>query len=290
VILLADLETPSSFRRSSAGNAIYRRNGQPAYRAATAGVRVERQVPSEDPYGRATKVSGSLSCDFQYAGMYEHATSGLNLTPARAYDPNVGRWISRDPSGEGSGLNLYAYCGGNPIDNVDPLGLTWAQDAQMTASWATGQAPANQGYGPSTNQTQDMMQSPGVQKAIAAFNSKYAGQAPNSQQSLTHYDVPFGLSGLWNAGTNSTQQFVGTYSVDIYGNSNGTISVQVNNTTSMTSLLYGMYPNALNPPNGYPMGNSSQMYYWTQPNTAGSGGCVDSPPNTGGTGGAGGSW
>jgi RHS repeat-associated protein len=78
---------------------------------------------SYDPYGRATLVSGSISCDFQYAGMYTHATSGLNLTPARAYNPNIGRWISRDPSGEGSGLNLYAYCAGNPVCNTDSSGL-----------------------------------------------------------------------------------------------------------------------------------------------------------------------
>ena len=77
---------------------------------------------SYDPYGRATKVSGSLDCDFQYAGMYEHAASGLNLTIYRAYNPNIGSWLSRDPSGESAGIDLYAYCSDSPVCNVDRLG------------------------------------------------------------------------------------------------------------------------------------------------------------------------
>jgi RHS repeat-associated protein len=73
-----------------------------------------------DPYGRVTKVSGSMDSDFQYAGYYEHATSGLNLTLFRAYDPIAARWLSRDPI---SGTNLYAYVGNNPIGWLDPQGL-----------------------------------------------------------------------------------------------------------------------------------------------------------------------
>ena len=62
---------------------------------------------SYDPYGRATKVSGSLDSTCQYTGDYYHpATSFFNLTLHRAYDPNTGRWLSRDPSGENRGLNL----------------------------------------------------------------------------------------------------------------------------------------------------------------------------------------
>ena len=76
-----------------------------------------------DPYGRATKVSGSMDSDFQYAGMYEHANSGLSLTMFRAYDPTIGRWLSRDPSGEHFGINLYRYCDNNPISLYDPFGL-----------------------------------------------------------------------------------------------------------------------------------------------------------------------
>ena len=241
---------------------------------------------SYDPYGRTTLVSGSNLATLQYAGMYVHQNSGLSLTQYRAYDSNTGRWLSRDPLGENGGINLYGYVGNGPINRIDPLGLTWADDASMTASWAAGTAPPSQGYGPSTNQTQDMMNAPGVQSAINYYDNKNANSSPGNQQAVTDYDASFGLSGLWNAGTNSTQQFVGSYSVNIYPNSNGTISVQVFNTTSMTSLLYGLYPNALNPPNGWPMGNASQMYYWTQrdPKAGGCGG------NGGSTGGAGGSW
>jgi RHS repeat-associated protein len=41
----------------------------------------------------------------------------------RDYDPNLQRWIQRDPIGERGGLNLYGFVGNNPISFVDPLGL-----------------------------------------------------------------------------------------------------------------------------------------------------------------------
>jgi RHS repeat-associated protein len=78
---------------------------------------------SYDPYGRTTLVSGSNLATFQYTGDFYHATSGLYLTKYRAYDPNTGRWLSRDPVAESGGLNLYRYCGDEPIDFDDPLGL-----------------------------------------------------------------------------------------------------------------------------------------------------------------------
>lgn len=39
----------------------------------------------------------------------------------RWQDPSLGRFISEDPVRDGS--NWYAYAGGNPINNVDPMGL-----------------------------------------------------------------------------------------------------------------------------------------------------------------------
>ena len=75
-----------------------------------------------DPYGRRTKIFGSLDADFGYARMYYHAASGLNLTLYRAYDSDLGRWNSRDPLAEAAGLNLYDYVGNDPVNYSDALG------------------------------------------------------------------------------------------------------------------------------------------------------------------------
>ena len=41
----------------------------------------------------------------------------------RHYAPVLGKWITRDPTEEGGGYNLYAYVSNNPIMFSDPLGL-----------------------------------------------------------------------------------------------------------------------------------------------------------------------
>jgi RHS repeat-associated protein len=54
---------------------------------------------------------------------YHHAASGLELALYRAYDPELGRWISEDPLEEEGGLNLYGYVGNSPLMAVDLMGL-----------------------------------------------------------------------------------------------------------------------------------------------------------------------
>ena len=92
----------------------------------TAGVMQARY--DYDPYGRMTVTAGSFNADFGYAGMYYHAASGLNLTLYRAYDSDLGRWLSRDPIQELGGLDLYAYVMNNPIRYLDSLGLAISSD------------------------------------------------------------------------------------------------------------------------------------------------------------------
>jgi RHS repeat-associated protein len=77
---------------------------------------------SYDPYGRSTVLQGTTTPDFQYAGYYYHAPSGLNLTLNRAYSPTLGRWLNRDPIEEEGGVNLYDYCDNDPVNLNDPSG------------------------------------------------------------------------------------------------------------------------------------------------------------------------
>jgi RHS repeat-associated protein len=41
----------------------------------------------------------------------------------RWYEPATGKWLSVDPIGYKDGINLYQYCGGNPVTRCDPSGL-----------------------------------------------------------------------------------------------------------------------------------------------------------------------
>jgi RHS repeat-associated protein len=75
-----------------------------------------------DPFGQKTKLQGSSSSDFQYAGYYFHASSGLSLTQTRLYSASLARWINRDLIEEAGGINLYAYVVNNPIRYIDSTG------------------------------------------------------------------------------------------------------------------------------------------------------------------------
>src|ERR1043166_9303050 len=80
-----------------------------------------------DPWGRSTIVLNTVLPDFNFTGLYRHSTSNLDFAVYRAYDPELGRWLSRDPIGESGGVNLYAYVINSPATGIDLLGL----DAQI---------------------------------------------------------------------------------------------------------------------------------------------------------------
>ena len=74
-----------------------------------------------DSFGNLVK--GSLDKVYSYTGREWDAEAGLYYYRARFYDPEVGRFISKDPIGfDGGDVNLYSYVGQNPVNFVDPNG------------------------------------------------------------------------------------------------------------------------------------------------------------------------
>ena len=62
---------------------------------------------------------------FQYAGMRWLSGAGVYAPTFRAYGAHLGRFNQTDPLGlSGDGPNLYAYVLDDPVNLVDPLGLT----------------------------------------------------------------------------------------------------------------------------------------------------------------------
>ncbi len=78
---------------------------------------------SLDTFGKVI-TGDNTSCPFMYQGQYYDAEIELAYNRFRYYDPEDGRYISKDPIGLGSGEdNFYAYVN-NPNRYVDFSGLT----------------------------------------------------------------------------------------------------------------------------------------------------------------------
>lgn len=85
-----------------------------------------------DPFGRPLGASGPASAlnHFRFSTKYADPFTGLAYYGYRFYDPQHGRWLSRDPLGEQGGLNLHGFVGNDPVNGVDALGLQLAMSLQ----------------------------------------------------------------------------------------------------------------------------------------------------------------
>ena len=115
---------------------------------AATGAVVQRM--NHDEFGNVTLdfvASGFMGIPFGFAGGLYDADTGLVRFGARDYDPETGRWTTKDPIGFAGGANLYGYAGADPTNFLDPRGLEsieckCARSAEnvptgLARSWAT---------------------------------------------------------------------------------------------------------------------------------------------------------
>ena len=95
----------------------YDGNVSAVYEYGPFGETLRRESPTSD-----TSVSDN---SFRFASNYTDAETGLIYYGHRYYSPGLGRFINRDPIGEAGGVNLYGFCGNDPINRFDVNGCSW---------------------------------------------------------------------------------------------------------------------------------------------------------------------
>jgi RHS repeat-associated protein len=69
---------------------------------------------------------------FTFSTKHYDENAGLYHYGYRWYDPLSKRWTQPDPEGLNEGLDLYQFCGNDPINRVDAYGMYWYN---VTAEW-----------------------------------------------------------------------------------------------------------------------------------------------------------
>jgi RHS repeat-associated protein len=93
-----------------------------------------------DPYGNLLASSGGMADInlYRFSSKEAHEISGLVYYGSRFYEPRLQRWMNHDPIMEQGGINLFRFCGGDPINYIDPWGfelMTVTIDASLAARY-----------------------------------------------------------------------------------------------------------------------------------------------------------
>ncbi|MCJ7546396.1 MAG: RHS repeat-associated core domain-containing protein [Deltaproteobacteria bacterium] len=150
---------------------------------------------------------------FQYVGRFGVMAegNGLYCMGARYYDPEVGRFINKDPIGYAGGINLFTYVGNNPINLTDPLGFgplivtvnyRASQYGSFTMVWDNSLLPTF--YGSGTLGYNGKIALPFIYKYKYGQHPMYPQKGKRSYPALNVYtlsgsrDIPaFNLKTLW---------------------------------------------------------------------------------------------
>ena len=159
-----------------------------------------------------------------------------------------------------------AFARGRTVPNVKLQGATWSDAVDMGMEWLLEAGVERRVYRPGSPQVEDMKHAHRVHEAREYFYSKNSERLKQRKplEPVTDYSGSFYPFGVLRAGRNPTQQFVGSYNIDIYPNQNNTITFVLTNVTSLKSGTYHIGPEY--PRNTVGLGgNQTQIYTWTEP-------------------------
>ena len=95
-----------------------------------------------DPWGAPLTASETVANPYRYASYRYDTSTGLYYCWNRYYAPEIARFLTRDIyPGELSDpvtMNPYLYCGGDPVNRVDPSGLAYGDSLNAGERFAYG--------------------------------------------------------------------------------------------------------------------------------------------------------
>ena len=82
---------------------------------------IERKI-RYDAFGNVKENTGTFTPTYTFSTKEYLSDAQLYLYAYRVYDPIAGRWTQRDPIDYQDSINLYQFCGNNPVNKTDADG------------------------------------------------------------------------------------------------------------------------------------------------------------------------
>jgi RHS repeat-associated protein len=119
-------------------------------------------------YGAHAATAGAART--AYVGEVSEADTGWYFLGKRAYSPTLRRFLAPDhasPFNHG-GINRYAYCGGDPVNRIDPSGRSWLSWLGASVGLTGRSAGANGALSTGSRDMRDAVSTPVTAASMAA--------------------------------------------------------------------------------------------------------------------------
>ncbi len=189
-----------------------------------------------DPFGNLISKSGTLADAnvYRFSSKEVQTNSGMYYYGRRFYDPNLQRWINRDPIEEQGGINLFSFSANDPVTHFDPFGM---DPPKPPAPPGSGKSPFQPGK---DNCLSYGLDCPGGAKQPDGGDGRNNGK--DCKQLLSQISGNYSAQPVPKGGKCPP----GTHKISVFSDGNGGYHIQRQNSDGSWSEM------GLNDPNTYP--------------------------------------